>query len=142
MDEAFDRRRRVVVGESGLGHYGQVAVARRHVLTADEPEGLGGKDTGPDPIELLMTSLATCTAMTMRMYINRKHLDVGKITVIVEHEMPSRAARRESDLFVKTVHFEPAPEPDIVNRLLAIADRCPVHQILCGTPTIETLVEG
>jgi len=136
-DEAFDRRRRVVVCESGLGQYGQVAVSRRHVVTADEPVGLGGMDSGPDPVELMMTSLAACTAMTMRMYANRRQAEVGKITVIVEHEMAARSGR-DADYFLKTVYFEPEVEPPLAERLLQIADRCPVHQILAGTPVIET----
>lgn len=141
VDESFDRRRRVVICESGLGQYGQVAVARRHVVTADEPVGLDGMDTGADPIELLMTSLGACTAMTMRMYASRRRAEVGKITVVVEHEMAARSGRN-AELFLKTVYFEPGIDASLAERLLQIAERCPVHQILAGRPIIESRLGG
>lgn len=142
MSEAFDRKRQVVVGESGLGPYGQLAVARRHVFTSDEPAGLGGRDTGPDPVELLLSSLAACTAMTMRMYAERHKLDIGRITVTVEHEWAKDEAGRTQDSIRRILQVEPAPEPQVMDRLRNIAERCPVHRMLSHGPQIETVVHA
>jgi len=138
MNEAYDRKRRVVVGESGLGPYGQVAVSRRHVFTADEPESLGGYDTGPDPLELLLSSLAACTVMTIRMYVNRRRIDVGKITVTVEHEWVRDETGKTRDIFRRLVHVDPRPTSDVLNTLLEVAERCPVHKAITNSPIIET----
>lgn len=142
MSEAFDRTRRVVIGESGLGPYGQVAVARRHVFTADEPQGLGGRDTGPDPIEILMASLAACSSMTMRMYAQQKKWEIGKITIAVEHDWISSAGGEKQDRFRRVVTIEPMPEDKVMVKLLEIADRCLVHRALTGSPIIETIAEA
>ena len=141
MDESYNRRRHVVSGESGLGPYGQVLVSRRHVLTADEPAGLGGRDTGPDPMELLMSSLAACTAMTIRMYTEQRKLEIGKITVTVEHQMQKGEDGKTRDHFEKRVHVEPMPTPEILEKVLNIADRCPVHRAMSGQAVIETRAE-
>lgn len=141
MDESFDRTRRVVTGESGLGPYGQVVVARRHVYTADEPVGLGGSDTGPDPVEMLMSSLAACTAMTLRMYVEQHALEVGKITVAVEHRWVRDENGRNRDHFEKLVHVDPMPSGDVMDRLMRIAERCPVHRALTTSPVIVSRVD-
>ena len=57
--------------------------ARKHVMIADEPEDVGGKDLGPRPGDFYRMSLASCTAITLRMYANRKNFDVKKIQVTV-----------------------------------------------------------
>ena len=61
----------VVVTESGNGPYAQFVTAGRHVMGADEPERLGGRDTGPSPYDFLLAGLGACTAMTMRMYATK-----------------------------------------------------------------------
>ena len=63
----------VTVTEGGLGPYAQFVTAGRHVMGADEPEPLGGRDTGASPYEYLLAGLGACTAMTLRMYAARKH---------------------------------------------------------------------
>lgn len=141
MNESFDRTRRVVTGESGLGPYGQVIVTRRHVYTADEPVGLGGRDTGPDPIEMLMSSLAACTAMTIRMYVEQHALEVGRITVTVQHQWVRDEQGRSQDHFEKLIHVDPMPCPDIMERLMRIAERCPVHRALTADPVIISRID-
>jgi putative redox protein len=138
MSETFDRIRRVVSSESGLGPYAQIAVSRRHVFTADEPVSLGGLDTGPDPIEMLISSLAACTAMTIRMYTEQRKLDVGKITVTVEHQWIKGEDGKTRDHLQKLIHFEPMPAPDVLDKILGVAERCPVHRALSGQAVITS----
>src|SRR3954464_3025029 len=79
---SIDTLRRIVrTNESGQGAYGQFIVAGRHVLSADEPEASGGQDTGPDPYELLLSGLAACTAMTIRIYASRKEWPLQHVEV-------------------------------------------------------------
>jgi putative redox protein len=70
----------------GTDHYRTELIASGKTIFADEPEELGGGDTGPAPGEFLMISLASCTAITLRMYADRKKWDVSKIKVEVASE--------------------------------------------------------
>ena len=62
----------VIVEETGAGKFAEHVRAGRHVLAADEPVEVGGTDTGPGPYDYLLAALGTCTAMTLRMYAERK----------------------------------------------------------------------
>ena len=73
----------VHVGESGNGPYGQFVTVGRHVMGADEPLTIGGKDTGPTPFELVMAGLGACTTMTLRMYADRKGWPLEHVSVVV-----------------------------------------------------------
>src|SRR5688572_14543503 len=72
----------VVRSESGLR---QEVTAGRHTLVADEPQAAGGTDTGPDPYALLLSALGACTAMTLRLYAERKKWPLGEIRVELSH---------------------------------------------------------
>jgi putative redox protein len=112
-------------------------MTRGHVVTADEPGDVGGADTGPTPYELLLGALAACTAMTVRMYADRKKWPLDGVVVRLR---PSRAhaadcaACETEDVGVGRI----AREVDLLGtltdeqraRLLYIADRCPVKQTL------------
>ena len=76
----------VTVTESGIGPYAQFVTAGRHVMGADEPEPLGGRDTGASPYEYLLAGLGACTAMTLRMYAARKTWPLEKIAVELRHD--------------------------------------------------------
>ena len=65
---------------------------RKHRMTADEPEDMGGEDMGPSPQELLAASLASCTAITMEMYAKRKNWDIGDVEVAVNYEPAQRGS--------------------------------------------------
>jgi putative redox protein len=102
---------------------------RDHQLTVDEPLIKGGQDTGPDPQELLAVSLASCTAITMEMYAARKGWDIGRVEVEVEYSPAERGCPTKFELVMRLP--EDVPE-ERVERLRAIAAKCPVHRALDG----------
>lgn len=134
--------RTVTVVESGNGPYGQFVTAGRHVLGADESVELGGRDSGPDPFELLLSGLGACTAMTLRMYATRKGMKLVRVTVRLRHVQRATAAKGLTDRFERLVTLEGDLNSDERQKLLEIADRCPVSQTLKRASEIDTqLVE-
>lgn len=110
--------------------------AGTNVLITDEPTDLGGQNKGFNPFEILATSLASCTAATLRMYMDRKQWKADKI--IVEVAM-TRDSSGTKTTFNRKVYFEGASlDADIAKRLYMIADKCPVHKVLTGEVTINT----
>ena len=130
--------RSVTVVESGNGPYGQFIPSGRHVLGADEPVELGGQDTGPDPFELVLAGLGACTAMTLRMYANRKGMPLERVTVKLRHLQRATAGKGLSDRFERLITLEGDLSSDDRQRLLEIADRCPVSQTLKRASDIDT----
>lgn len=119
--------------------------AGKHCMTADEPEDVGGNDFGPTPYQLLASSLAACTAMTLRMYANRKSLDIKEIKVHVTHSKRySDDAAHGNHMDARIEHFERMVEieGDIDEgqrkRIIEIANKCPVHKTLEGRILITT----
>lgn len=104
----------------------EVAI-RGHRLTADEPEDAGGTDAGPRPTELLAASLASCAAVTMEMYADRKGWDLGDVEVAVDYTGPEEGNDPSFDVRIK-VQGELSDEQR--ERLLVIATKCPVHKTL------------
>jgi putative redox protein len=107
--------------------------AGRHELLADEPVALGGGDTGPAPYALLASALAACTAITLRMYADRKGWELGLVHVDV-------AAVRTGDTerFERTIRLAPVVTEEQRARLAEIADKCPVHRTLTSEIRIRT----
>lgn len=120
----------VVEGESG---YTQAIRARKHRLSADEPAALGGTDAGPAPYELLMSSLGACTAITLRMYADRKGWKLGKITVDLVHHKDDQSERAE-----RTLSFSEPLSDEQKQKLLEIAGKTPVTKTLLRSFPIET----
>jgi putative redox protein len=111
---------------------------RDHSLTADEPKDKGGGDTGPSPQELLAASLASCTAITIEMYANRKGWDIGDVVVDVDYEPAQRGSPTKFEMKVKLPKELPEEQRQ---RLLQIAARCPVHRTLEGEVMFDESVE-
>jgi putative redox protein len=112
--------------------------ARHHTLVADEPASKGGSDTGATPQELLALSLASCTAVTVEMYADRKGWEVGALEVEVEYEAVEEGGGRRFDVLLKI----PADlGEDQLERVKAIAAKCPVHRALVGDVEINDRVE-
>ena len=111
---------------------------RKHSMTADEPEDMGGEDLGPSPQELLAASLASCTAITMEMYAKRKGWDVEGLRVDVAYTPAERGCMTQFDLVMKMpAHLS----EEQVRRLQVIAAKCPVHRTLEGEVAFEERVE-
>ncbi|MCS6780787.1 MAG: OsmC family protein [Geminicoccaceae bacterium] len=139
----------VVACESGRGTFALDVFAGRHRLTADEPVAAGGDDTGPNPYELLAAALAACTVMTLRMYARHKGLPVATIRCAVTHrkihaedcaDCETRSGK--IDRLERVIEIEGPLDATTRQRLLEIADRCPVHRTLEGEIRIETRLAG
>jgi putative redox protein len=120
------------------GRLEQRVEIRGHSLTADEPRDHGGEDSGPSPQELLAASLASCTAITMEMYAQRKGWDVGDVAVNVGYEPAQRGSPTR---FRMTVEFPKELPEDQRQRLMQIAAKCPVHRTLEGEVMFDETVE-
>ncbi len=137
--------RRARTFESGEGPYGQVIIAGRHVLSADEPVAVGGLDTGPDPYELLLSALGACTAMTVRMYAERHGFPLKAVRVALSHRQRVGGDGRLVDRFEREILLEGVLSAEERSRLIDIAGRCPVSQTLARgseVTAIEALVPG
>jgi putative redox protein len=109
------------------GYTHDVEIQGGHRLVIDEPEESGGANQGPSPTRTLAGTLAACTAITMEMYADRKGWDVGELEVEVEMEYAQSSVPRS---FVVILRLPTALTEDQVERLKAIAGKCPVHRAL------------
>jgi putative redox protein len=105
-----------------------------HTLIADEPEEAGGSDLGPSPTRMLAASLASCTAVTMEMYAERKGWDVGDVEVVVDMEFGRPSVPRS---FLVTLKLPKELTEEQQQRLAVIAGKCPVHQVLSREAEVE-----
>ncbi len=119
----------VVVAENGPGRYQQQVTVGQHHLIADEPESMGGGDAGPAPFDLVMAGLGACTSMTLRMYAERKQLPLTRVSVHLRHEKTDidGVAR---DVIHRDIALEGELSAEQRQRLLEIANKCPVHRAL------------
>jgi len=123
---------------SRAGTFRQTIKIREHGLTVDEPADQGGDDTGPSPQELLAASLASCTAITMEMYAQRKGWDIGDVEVAVDYTPAERGCPTRFNLIMR---FPETLSDEMVERLRVIAAKCPVHRTLDGEVMFEERVE-
>jgi putative redox protein len=140
---------RVVVVEGDASGFAQRITAGAHELTADEPAAAGGSDTGPDPYQLLLAALGSCTSMTVGVYARRKQWPLKSVRVQLTHsktwaqdcaDCERKDARLDRIDQVMTLEGELASEQR--QRLLEIAERCPVHRTLTSTISIVTRFSG
>jgi putative redox protein len=137
--------RSVVVQETRNGKFQQNVTVGPHRLLADEPAGAGGNDTGPGPYDLLLAGLGACTSMTMRLYADRKALPLERTTVTLRHSKiyAKDCAECETtegmlDQIERVIAMEGPLTAEQRQRLMEIADKCPVHRTLTSEIRILT----
>lgn len=140
-----EKRGQSVVVRSGPEPYRQEIVAGRHPLNADEPESAGGRDTGPTPYDLLLAALGSCTSMTLQMYAERKGWPLESVTVSLRHGKihahdcaDCETEKGKIDQITKTIEVVGPLTDEQRQRLLEIADMCPVHRTLKNEISIRS----
>jgi putative redox protein len=118
----------------GMEQYRTEMILDSRTVIADEPLDNGGMDLGPSPSDFLRMSLASCTAITLRMYANRKGFDISQIEVKVRME-----ERDDKTVFHRQVNITGNIDEHQRKRMLHIANACPIHKIL--TNPIEVLTQ-
>lgn len=144
----------VVVAETSQGPFLNHVVVGQHRLLADEPTSIGGFDAGPAPYDFLGAALGACTSMTLRMYADRKKLPLDRVTVEVSHgkvhaddcvecadndTLANRKGMIDRFERVITIEGDELTDQDR-DKLLAIADKCPVHRTLEAASAIATVL--
>ena len=124
------------------GFLQDIQAGPRHHLQADEPRASGGTDLGPSPYGLLSAGLGACTAMTIRMYARRRGLALDHVSVDVTHDkahaQDAGAGGATLDVFHRAIRLTGSLSEAERQKLLEIADKCPVHRTLEGRARIET----
>lgn len=135
----------VRVSEAGEGKFAQLIQAGRHRLRADEPVAAGGDDSGPGPYDLLLAALGACTSMTVRMYADMKRLPLARISVDLKHDKvhATDCAECETkegkiDKIERVLTLEGDLDEAQRQKLLEIANKCPVHRTLHSEVWIPT----
>ena len=117
----------------GTEHYKTEVTASNHLVLVDEPTDVGGSNLAPAPSEFLEVSLASCTAITLRMYADRKGWPVEKISVEVNIIKEDKLTR-----FERRISLAGELSEEQRQRLLQIANSCPVHKVLTNPIKVET----
>ncbi len=138
----------VLVVSRNTGSFEQLLLDGRHILTADEPAASGGGDGGPGPYELLLMALGACTSMTVTMYAARKNWPLEGVEVRLRH---SKVYNRDCfdcedknamiDRLERSLRLIGQLSTEQRDRLLEIADKCPVHRTLTSGIDISTVLE-
>lgn len=136
--------------ESGEGKFTEYLLDGRHRLVADEPVAAGGNDRGPGPYDLLLMALGACTTMTLRLYADRKRWPLKRVSVRLRHAKihaedcaDCETKQGMLDRIERVIALEGALDPAQRQRLLEIANMCPVHRTLTSEIKIETsLTDG
>lgn len=138
----------VVVAETQQGRFLNHVVVGRHRWLADEPTSIGGFDAGPSPYDMLGAALGACTSMTLRMYAERKGLLLDRVMVEIAHDrVHSTDAGGDAgpsgqiDQFTRVLHIDGDLDDAVRERLVQIADMCPVHRTLERSSHIVTELE-
>ncbi|WP_308367102.1 MULTISPECIES: OsmC family protein [unclassified Microbulbifer] len=127
----------VTIEESDGGKFIQEMHSGPHQLVADEPEDSGGDNKGPGPYEYILMGLGACTSMTIRMYADRKEIPLERVRVILSHRKvhakdceDCENKEGKIDEIVREITLEGRLTGEQRQKLLDIANRCPVHQTL------------
>ena len=116
-------------GTLGSENYLMKIKTTNHTVMVDEPESIGGSNQYPNPAQYLLSALASCTAITIKMYADNKKLNVGEINVDVKIKEVISSGKTIKKI-VKAVQFENPLEDDQIERLLTIGSKCPISKLL------------
>ncbi|MGJ8562813.1 MAG: bifunctional alpha/beta hydrolase/OsmC family protein [Alphaproteobacteria bacterium] len=137
--ESEDSSEWVTAGETGANTLQLRISSGKHFIVADEPVNVGGSDTGMALYQLLLSSLCACSAMTVRMYADRKKIPLDNVTVRLRHTArKSGDGTHNIDHIDKILTLDGDLTKEEKSRLVEIASRCPVHRTLAGEIEIET----
>jgi putative redox protein len=126
-------RNEITVTETGEGNFTQLIRMGKHIITADEPEAVGGNDNGPNPYDLLLASLGACTSITLRMYALRKNIPLKTMDISLDHQKVD-----DEDVIHCILYLEGDLTSTQKEDLLRIAEKCPVHKTLEHSSQIKT----
>jgi putative redox protein len=136
---------RVVIVEGDASGFAQHVTAGDHAFAADEPLSAGGTNTGPDPYQLILAALGACTSMTVAMYARRKGWPLTRVRVQLAHSKvwvqdcaDSETKDARLDRIDRVIGFEGDLGSDQRQRLIDIAEKCPVHRTLTSGLAIVT----
>lgn len=124
--------------EGATGSFQNSVRIRGHELEADEPVELQGTDTGPNPFEYLLAALGACTSMTLSLYAKRKGWPLERVRVELSHESRGQG---QKDHVERQVTLEGPLSDEQRQRLLEIADKCPVHRTLTTGVEVASRLE-
>ncbi|ARU04287.1 peroxiredoxin [Comamonas serinivorans] len=113
-----------------------------HEWWADEPVSNGGGDTAPDPVQLVLSGLCACTTITVQMYAQRKGWPLSGVRVHATLNPAGDPPRGEANHIARELHLEGALDAEQRERLLQIANACPVHKLLSGSLVVDTTVHA
>lgn len=138
----------VEVSETKEGKFQNTVRVGKHSLIADEPESVGGHDTGPTPYDYLNIALGACTSMTIRMYADFKKIPLNRVSVNVTHSKNhaddcaecnlEEGTTGKIDRFERVITLDGEFDSDTREKMLKIADKCPVHKTLEAHSAIVT----
>ncbi|MBS2001381.1 MAG: OsmC family protein [Candidatus Obscuribacterales bacterium] len=132
----------VTVKSNTSKKYQQEIKSAAHSFVSDAPEAVGGLATGPDPHELLLASLGSCTAITLEMYAAKKGWDLKSINIDLQEESvddPANPGKKVLKI-TRDIKVEGDFDAEQIESLKSAADRCPIHKILNGPKHIDTVL--
>ncbi len=130
----------VLVKNTDNEHYKQQVQAGKHSFVSDIPKDKGGDETGPDPHELLLAALGSCTSVTLQMYAKKKGWDLKNVSVDLTEEEVDDPANQGKKLtkITRAINVDGNLTAEQVEGLKTIADKCPIHKLLSGPKQIDT----
>ena len=126
----------VIAQSTQIKYIANLSNASGHHWQADEPKKVGGGNTAPNPMELLLSALGACTVITLQMYAERKGWQLKEVNI--ELEFALEAAQSGKNHINRVIRLTGELDGAQKERLLKVAEACPVHKLLIGAIEIST----